>query len=297
MSIPLVDVPGLIGRRHEMSAVRHMLTGTRLLTLTGTGGVGKTRLAVQAAEALRRTFAHGVELVELASLEDSDLLEPTVAAALGLREMAPSTMTTLVNYLADRRMLLVLDNCEHLLEACARLTSGLLRGAPRLRILATSRQALGVYGEQVLNVPPLSVPDPGAAVRDILRHDAVRLFAERAAQVQPEFAVDAANAKTVARLSQRLEGIPLAIELAAVRLRTTPVEQLMRELDQHFEMPAENARSTLPRHQSLRGTLDWSFGLCSAAEQRLWSRLSMFAGGVELEAAEAICSGAEIEQP
>ncbi|MBT2230072.1 NB-ARC domain-containing protein [Nonomuraea sp. NEAU-A123] len=297
MSSPLVDIPGLIGRRHEMSAVRRMLGGTRLLTLTGTGGVGKTRLAMQVAKALRRTFAHGVELVELASLEDSDLLEPTVAAALGLREMAPSSMTTLVNYLADRRMLLVLDNCEHLLEACAHLTGSLLRGAPRLRILATSRQALGVYGEQVLNVPPLSVPDPGAAIRDILRHDAVRLFAERAAQVQPEFAVDTANAETVARLSQRLEGIPLAIELAAVRLRTTPVEQLMRELDQHFEVPAANAPSPLPRHQSLRGTLDWSFGLCSAAEQRLWSRLSMFAGGIELEAAEAICSGAEIDQP
>ena len=297
MSIPVVEVPSLIGRRHEMSAVRRMLRGTRLLTLTGPGGVGKTQLAVQVAKALRRTFAHGVELVELASLEDSDLLGPTVAAALGLREVGPSPMTTLVNYLADRRMLLVLDNCEHLLEACAQLTTGLLRGAPRLRILATSRQALGVYGEQVLNVPPLSVPNCGnAVVRDMLRHDAVRLFAERAAHVQPGFTVDADNAETVARLSRRLEGIPLAIELAAARLRTTPVEQLMRELDKHFDTPVESARSKLPRHQSLRGTLDWSFGLCSAAEQRLWSRLSIFAGGVELEAAEAICSGAEIDR-
>ncbi|MEV0346201.1 LuxR family transcriptional regulator [Nonomuraea sp. NPDC050680] len=276
--------------------MRRMLGHTRLLTLTGTGGVGKTRLAVQAAAALRGAFAHGVELVELATLEDADLLESAVATALGLREQGPCSTTTLVGHLADRRMLLVLDNCEHLLEECALLVDRVLRGAPRLRILATSRQALGVYGEQVLYVPPLSTPDPGEAVRDIARHDAVRLFAERAARAHPGFTVDAANAATVARLSQRLEGIPLAIELAAVRLRTMPLEQLLRELDERFEAPAEGARSALPRHRSLRATLDWSFGLCSAAEQRLWSRLSMFAGGVALEAAEAICSGAESER-
>ncbi|MEU8146387.1 LuxR family transcriptional regulator [Nonomuraea sp. NPDC048901] len=276
--------------------MRRMLGQTRLLTLTGTGGVGKTRLAVQATEALRGAFAHGAELVELAPLEDGDLLESAVATALGLREQGPCSMTTLVDYLADRRMLLVLDNCEHLLEECALLVDRMLRGAPRLRILATSRQALGVYGEQVLHVPPLTTSDPGEAVRDIARHDAVRLFAERAARARPGFTVDAANAATVARLSQRLEGIPLAIELAAVRLRTTPVEQLLRELDEHFEAPVEGARSALPRHRSLRATLDWSFGLCSPAEQRLWSRLSMFAGGVELEAAEAICPGAESEK-
>ncbi|MFF5207550.1 ATP-binding protein [Streptosporangium sp. NPDC000396] len=290
------EVSSFVGRRREVSAVRRLLSKTRLLTLTGAGGVGKTRLALRAAETLRRSFRDGVELVELATLEDGDLLEPTVAAALGLRDAGSRPMTMLVDYLLDKRVLLVLDNCEHLLQECARLVDGLLRGAPRLRVLATSRQTLGVAGEQVMSVPSMSVPHPGDAVRDIARREAVRLFVERAASVRPGFAVDAANAAAVARLCQRLDGIPLAIELAAVRLRTLRVERLMEELDGRFEVLTGGSPAALPRHQTLRATMDWSFELCSPAERRLWSRLSIFAGGVGLETVEAVCSGDGIDR-
>ncbi|MEU7891927.1 AAA family ATPase [Nonomuraea sp. NPDC049152] len=287
---PLMEGTTFVGRRHEVSEARRMLSRTRLLTLTGTGGVGKTRLADRVAGTLERTYRDGVEVVELATLEAGDLLGPTVAAALGLRDAGTDPMTMLVDYLADKRMLLVLDNCEHLLEDCARLVDRLLRGAPRLRILATSRQSLGVSGEQVLSVPSLPVPDRGHQLRDIARHDSVRLFVDRAASVRPGFSLDARNAECLARLAQRLEGIPLAIELAAVRLRTVPLEQLSRELEERLDMPAHGSHAALPRHRTLRATMDWSFDLCSPAEQRLWARLSAFPGGADLDTVEAVCA-------
>ncbi|MEU0569025.1 LuxR family transcriptional regulator [Nonomuraea sp. NPDC005983] len=307
----LTDVSSFVGRRHEVAAARKVLSRSRLLTLTGTGGVGKSRLALRLAEALRGTFTDGVEIVELAALEAEGLLEPTVVAALGLRGALSDPMALLVDYLWDKRMLLVLDNCEHLLEECARFVDRLLRGSPRLRILVTSRQTLGVYGEQVLAVPSLPVPEPGLPLRDIARHDSVRLFVERAACVWPGFCLDRGNAACVARLAQRLDGLPLAIELAAARLRTVPLEQLMRELDERFEVleaghPAANPRHQAPRrqthrhqthrHQTLRETVEWSFRLCSPAEQRLWARLSMFPGGADLDTCEAVCSGEGIDQ-
>jgi predicted ATPase len=286
-----VEVTSFIGRQREMSDVRRLLRKTRLLTLTGAGGVGKTRLALRMAQSLGGCFPSGVEFVELATLEDADLLEPTVAAALGLPDSGRHSTPVLVDHLADKRMLLVLDNCEHLLQACGDLVDRLLRGAPRLQILITSRHTLGVTGEQVLPVPPLPVPTADATVRGIARCEAVRLFTERAAGVRRGFAVDAVNAPAVARLSQRLDGIPLAIELAAVRLRTTPVEELVRQLDDRFDVLTGGSSTALPRHQTLRATMEWSFGLCSPDEQLLWSRLSMFPGGVDLETVEAICSG------
>jgi len=185
----------------------------------------------------------------------------------------------------------VLDNCEHLLVTCTRLVHRLLRGTAWLRILATSRQSLGVYGERVLCVPSLSIPGPGDTTRDIARRDAVRLFAERAAAIRPGFLVDAANARAVARLARRLDGIPLAIELAAVRLRTESVEDLADELEERVDVPAETGPGTPARHQTLRATMDWSFGLCSSGERRLWERLSVFPGGADLETAEAVCPG------
>ncbi|MEV6152496.1 AAA family ATPase [Nonomuraea sp. NPDC052129] len=280
-----------VGRRHELAAARRGLSQARLLTLTGTGGVGKTRLAHRVAETLQSAYKDGVEVVELATLEAGHLLEPVVAGALGLREAGPDPMTALVDHLSDKRMLLVLDNCEHLLDDCARFVARLLRGAPRVRILATSRQTLSVYGEQVLQISSLSVPGSSRPLSHIARQDSVRLFVERAASAAPGFSLDTSNAATVARLARRLEGIPLAIELAAVQLRALPLEQLARELDERFEVLATGSPAALPRHQTLRATMDWSFHLCSPAERRLWTRLSMFPGGVDLDAAEAVCSG------
>lgn len=266
-----------------------MLARTRLLTLSGVGGVGKTRLARRLAETMVWRFRDGVTFVELASLTDGDLLEPTVAAALGLHDNERCGTTPLLDHVADRRMLLILDGCEHLLQRCASLVAAMLRSAPKLRILVTSRHTLGVDGEQVLPVPSLDVPDPGDPVHAIARSDAVRLLVDRAAQVRPGFVVTAANAAAVARLSQRLDGIPLAIELAAVQLRRMSVEELAHELEGRFDVLARDDPHALPRHQTLRATMDWSFCLCSPAERRLWGRLSMFPGGVDLEAAETVC--------
>ncbi|WP_327581223.1 LuxR family transcriptional regulator [Nonomuraea sp. NBC_00507] len=291
----VTDKSSFVGRRRELSESRRMLASSRLLTLTGPGGVGKTRLALKLAEVLRGSFRDGVEVVELASLETGELLEPTVAAALGLRDAGPDPVKVIIDYLSDRRMLLVLDNCEHVHEACARLVDRLLRSAPRLRILATSRRTLGVYGEQVLPVPTLPVPDPGHGLRETARHDAVRLFVERAARAVPGFSLHPGNKAWVVRLARRLEGIPLAIELAAARLRTSTLEDLARELDERLDVLAADAPSAPPRHRTLRATMDWSFGLCSAGERRLWSRLSMFPGGVDLDTAESVCAGDGID--
>ncbi|KAB2349667.1 ATP-binding protein [Actinomadura rudentiformis] len=294
-----VGLSELIGRGPEMAELRRMLPKARLLTLTGAGGVGKTRLARRAARTLRGWFPGGVEFVELATLEDGALLESAVASALRLRHSGRQAMPVLVHHLADKRMLLILDNCEHLLEACADLVDRLLHGAPRLRILVTSRQRLGVPGEHVLAVPELPVPPAGATVGDIARSEAVRLFAERAAEVRPGFVVDAANAPAVARLSQRLEGLPLAIELAAARLRTMPLDELVRKLDDRFDVlarrdPSQVGGSAPPHHETLRATMDWSYGLCSPGERLMWARLSIFPGGVDLDTAEAVCAGGGI---
>ncbi|KWW97798.1 hypothetical protein TH66_20330 [Carbonactinospora thermoautotrophica] len=292
-----VEVTSFVGRRRELTEAKRLLSQTRLLTLTGVGGVGKTRLALRVAAELHRAFPDGVWLVDLASLEDPKLLPDTVATALDVSDQsARSSLEVLSAYLQDKRALLVLDNCEHLLDECATLVDTLLQTGPELRILATSRQALGVDGEWTLSVPPLSVPDlsRNQSASTLRQYDAVNLFAERAAAVLPSFRIDDRNAAAVARLCRRLEGIPLAIELAAVRLRSLSVHQILDRLDDRFQLLTGGSRTALPRQRTLRALIDWSFDLCSPEEQALWARLSIFSGGFDLDAAEAVCSDGEL---
>jgi non-specific serine/threonine protein kinase len=281
------EVTRFIGRRQELSQIKDALERYRLVTLCGPGGVGKTRLALHVAADVRRSFADGVWLVELSALRNAGLLARTVAAGLDLPDQAAGDpVDVLADHLADRHLLLVLDTCEHLVDACAKLAEALLRAAPRLRILATSREPLDVMGEQALLISPLEVPDPGAPVRS---SDAVALFVDRAEATVPGFALTPANQEQVAQLCRGLDGIPLAIELAAVRLRAMSIEQVVARMDDRFRLLG-TARTSLQRHQTLSAAIGWSHELCTAQEQRLWARLSVFPGDFDLEAAESVCA-------
>jgi predicted ATPase/DNA-binding CsgD family transcriptional regulator len=291
------DLTSFIGRRREIAEVRKQLSASRLVTLIGVGGVGKTRLAMQVGAQSVRAFRDGVWLVELAALADGGLLTQTVAAALGMRDQsAREPHDQLSAYLAERQLMVVLDNCEHLVDECAGFVDRLLRVAPRLRFLATSRQPLGIGGEQIIVVPPLSAPDTGDAlpVEALARYDAVTLFVERAAAVQPGFCVTTENRASVARLCAQLDGLPLAIELAAARLRSLSAQQVAERLENRFRLLTGGSRAALPRQQTLQALIDWSFELCSAEERLLWSRLSVFASGFDLSAAEAVCAGDDL---
>jgi non-specific serine/threonine protein kinase len=286
-----------IGRERELAEVRRLLATTRLLTLTGAGGVGKTRLALAVAAQVPTSYPDGVWLVELAPLADPMLVPQAVARVLGVRDRPDQPLTeTLTAWLATRRLLLVLDNCEHLVAACATLAAAILRVCPDIRVLATSREALGIAGETIWRVPSLSLPDPDpASVDHLTRSEAVRLFVERAASVQTTFAVTARNAPAVAQVCQRLDGIPLALELAAARVRVLTVEQIAARLDDRFRLLTGGSRTALPHQQTLRATLDWSYQLLTEPERVVLRRLAVFAGGWTLEAAEAVCAGDGIE--
>jgi non-specific serine/threonine protein kinase len=289
-----VELNSFVGRRRELSEIRWLLSTNRLVMLTGVGGVGKTRLALRAAAQARRSFADGVVLVELAGLKDPLLLPQAVSRALGIADQtARDQVEVLGEFLADRQVLLVVDNCEHLLPPVAHLMVDLLRAAPRLRILATSREPLLVPGEQLYPVAPLPVPgaEQPELAATVTRYGGVTLFVDRAAAVQPSFTVTDANAALVARLCRSLDGIPLAIELAAARLRVLSLEQVTDRLDDRFRFLTGGNRTALPRQQTLRAAVEWSFDLCSKQERLTWVRASVFAGGFDLEAAERICGG------
>ncbi|MFE9425386.1 ATP-binding protein [Kitasatospora sp. NPDC006697] len=282
------ELTSFTGRHAELAALAALLTGPRLVTVTGPGGVGKTRLALRAAA----VAAEEAFLVEVGELHDPVLLGHAVLAALGLTDgTARPPLDVLVEQLADRRLLLVLDGCEHLVAACAEVAGALLRALPRLRVLATSREALRIGGEHLLPVAPLAVAAPPGVLPE-----AVRLFADRAAAVVPGFALrtEQQRAEAVA-LCRRLDGIPLALELAAGRLRALSMRQIALRLDDRFELLTGGERGAPPRHRTLRTAIGWSHELCTMQERLLWSRLSVFAGDFDLEAAEHVCAGEGIE--
>jgi predicted ATPase len=292
------ELTSFIGRRKELAELPALLTSSRLLSLTGAGGAGKTRLAMRLASGLVNEFSGGVWLVDLAPLSSSDLVAQTVATAVGVREGPQrSARDSLLEHLRDRELLLVLDNCEHLIDGCAQLAEALLRGAPALRIIATSREALGVPGETVCRVPSLSVPEavPALNIEALLESEATRLFIDRAAAIDPGFSVTPDNAPVIAEICRRLDGIPLAIELAAARVAVLSVDQINTRLQDRFRLLTGGARTAVARQRTLEATLDWSYQLLSDVERQLLSRLSVFPAGWTLEAAEQVCEGDGIE--
>ena len=289
------ELTSFVGRRHELQETRRLLASSRVLTLTGVGGVGKTRLALRMAAEVRRTFPDGVWFVELASLNDPQLVPHTVATALELRQVSAEPAADLAAYLEPQQLLVVLDNCEHLTDACAVLVSKLLAAAPGLRVLATSRHALDVEGEQILAVPPLSTPDSAVLAGDATHYESVMLFLERAVAVSPGFVITDDNRPVVVELCRKLDGIPLAIELAAVWLRTLSPEQILDRLEDRFRLLTRGRPAAPARQQALDAAVGWSHDLCSPTEQLMWARLSVFAGGFDLEAAEDVCPGHEID--
>ena len=280
-----------------MSEVKRQLTTTRLLTLTGTGGSGKTRLALEVARGLIESYPDGVWLIDLAPLYDEELIPHAVAEALRVPERTGEPLAeTLADVLRDREMLLILDNCEHLVEGTARLVDALLDSCPGLRILATSREALGVQGEVMWVVPPLAIPDPrpSPTMEELEGAESALLFLARARNRYPSFAFTPENARDVAEVCSRLEGMPLAIELAAARVGALSLKQISERLEGSLELLTGGARTAPGRQRTLRGTLDWSYGLLSEPERVLFGRLSVFAGGWTLEASEAVGSGENV---
>ena len=286
------QLTSFIGRAKEIDQVVALVRQNPLVTLTGSGGVGKTRLAQVVAGELVMDFQHGAWLVELAPLADEKLVLPTVAAIFGLHEQpAASLLEILTNYLREKQLLLVLDNCEHLIGTCARLADHLLKFSSRLSVLATSREGLGIAGELVYRVPSLSLPGANQHLdgQNMLDYEAVSLFVDRAAHSPSGFDFNAEAASAVAHICRRLDGIPLAIELAAPRAGVLGVERLAAGLDDAFHLLTGGVRTALPRQQTLRASIDWSYNLLPERERTLFTRLSVFAGGWTLEAAESVC--------
>lgn len=293
----LYQATSFVGRQKELASIKRLLPGCRLLTLTGAGGCGKTRLAFKAAIDAARNFEHGVRVVQLAKLADSDGVLIAVARALNLHDQSGRPIRdVLFDFLRSRSMLIVLDNCEHLIEACSELAGGLLRDCRNIKLLVTSREAMNIAGEQVWRVPSLACPDyqaiDKADTSELIGHDAVALFLVRTKSALPEYRVTDHDACVAARICSRLDGIPLAIELAANRMKMLSAGEILKRLAGQFDMLTGGGRTALPRHRTVRATIDWSYNLLTHKEQILLRRVSWFMGGWSIEAAEAICPDA-----
>ncbi len=291
------DASSFVGRERELSELKGLLRRTRLLTLAGTGGAGKTRLGLELARAAGLSYPGGAALVELAALTDSDDVPQAVAAALDVQALSgQEVVAAVIDFLAPRSQLLLLDNCEHLLAAVADLADRLLRAAPGLTILATSREPLHVAGEVVFRVPSLGIPDPDQVLEpeQLLGYEAVRLFAERAAASAPGFALDDANAADVARICFRLDGLPLALELAAGRVGALDPGDIAARLDDRFRLLRKSSHASPTRQHTLRATLRWSHDLLTDDERTLFRRLAVFAGSFDLAAVERVCAGGDL---
>jgi predicted ATPase/DNA-binding CsgD family transcriptional regulator len=291
-NLPL-QLSSFIGREREIAEVKRLLATARLVTLTGAGGCGKTRLSLQVAAELQDTFIDGVWFVELAALSDSSLVLQKVGSTLDISaQPGPSLVATLANYLQDKNLLLILDNCEHLLNGCARSAELLLQSCPQLRILSTSREALNIAGETTFLVPSLQIPNPQdhLSLDRLSQYESVRLFVERAKAAQARFNLTPQNATAVAQVCHQLDGIPLAIELAAARVKALSVVQVAARLNDRFQLLTSGSRTALPRQQTLRAAVDWSYELLSEAERLSLRRLSIFVDGWTLEAAEVVCA-------
>ena len=293
------ETTSFVGRRREIAELRKKLTTARLVSLVGPGGVGKTRLAIRGATDLARGFAAGAWMVELADVRDPDLVPNALLAALDLRDQtATKPLDLLLSYLQDKQLLLVIDNCEHLLGAASKLVSEVIKAAPGVRVVATSREPLSVPGEHVLPVPPLKLPAAHAAepLNQLRQNEAVMLFTERAGAASGTFELSASNQAAVADVCRRLDGLPLAIELAAVRTRVLSIEQILARLTNRFALLTAGGRGALPRHETLQTTIDWSYDLLSAEEQTLFRRLCVFAGRFTLEDVDGV-SAAGLPNP
>ena len=290
------QLTSFIGRERELAEARSRLEGARLLTLIGPGGTGKTRLSIQLGSKLLSSFKDGVWLVEFAPISDPSLIMQTIASTFDIGEVPGTLLKTLVHdYLREKHLLLILDNCEHLIEASAKVADELLHVAPNIKIIASSREALGINGESVYRVPSLSLPEQAEVVKEAaMRFESVQLFVERASASNRNFQLTDENASAVAQICSRLDGIPLAIELAASRITVFSPEQIAKRLDDRFKLLTGGSRTALPRQQTLRALIDWSYDLLSEDERALMRRLSVFAGGWTFEAAETICNNLDV---
>ena len=296
-NLPL-QLTSFVGRESEIDTVKAQFERFRLITLTGTGGSGKTRLSIQIAAEILESFPDGVWLIELAGISDDMEMVRSLAGVLGVVEDREIDLTTAIaNSIRSKSMLIILDNCEHIIDSTAKLADALLKSCPQLKILATSREQLGIAGESTLRVPPLSIPDSTTTYSSsaLSQYGAVQLFIDRALQADQSFSVTNSNAPAVASICCQLDGIPLAIELAAARVRSLPVDQIEARLVNRFQLLTGGSRVSLPRQQTLRALIDWSYGLLSTQEKTVFQRLSVFSGGWTLAAAEAVCSDDEIQ--